>query len=221
MKNDVVILFTRVPVPGKVKTRLQPFLTGEECCALQRAFILDVFGVLLKTGVEIVVSYAPDGDPAELKALLPEARAFFPQSGKALGAKMYKTIRQTLKSGYERCLLVGSDIPLLRAEMIHETFRLLDAHDIVLCPTEDGGYYLIGMNKPAEAVFHINEYGSSTVFEKTLTAAASSGLSCAVGPGTMDIDKPEDLFKLTEKLKSLSPNTCPETRKVLSKLNTE
>jgi glycosyltransferase A (GT-A) superfamily protein (DUF2064 family) len=119
--------------------------------------------------------------------------------------------------GYGRCLLIGSDVPLLRANVIDEAFCLLESRDIVLCPTDDGGYYLIGMKEPCKNVFNLDEYGISTVFEKTMAAAVLSGKTCAKGSSALDVDEPGDLFLLAEKLARERPEVCAETRKVLSR----
>ena len=219
MQNNAIILFTRIPVPGKTKTRLQPFLTGEECCLLQQAFLTDIYRVLrvAETPCDIVVCYNPEGNVAGLEAILPKAHIFFPQQGEGLGEKMHNAIRHVLENGYNSCLLIGSDIPLLQPTAIDDALRLLGSHDIVLCPTADGGYYLIGMNEPCEDVFRL-EYGTSGVLEKTLEAAASAGKTCAIGQSTMDIDNPQDLFSLAQILAQENSPKCEATRKVLKKL---
>jgi hypothetical protein len=217
LKDNVVILFTRIPVPGKTKTRLMPFLTGEECCLLQRAFLCDVFDVLRGVDAEcdIVVAYEPEGDVPELIELLPGAKEYFPQHGGDLGERMLNAIDRMLTSGYGRCLLIGSDMPLLKPDFITGAFRSLDSHDIVLNPTEDGGYYLVGMKEPCEELFRLEKYGVSSVFEKTMAAAETSGKTVAVGAPTMDIDTPEDFIRLKERLEQEKQETCPETRKAL------
>ncbi|MCL2233366.1 MAG: TIGR04282 family arsenosugar biosynthesis glycosyltransferase [Treponema sp.] len=220
VEKNAIILFTRIPVPGKTKTRLQPFLTAGECCLLHHAFIRDIHQVLreTKTACDIIVCYTPEGDLADMETLLPAACAFLPQRGLDIGQRMHNAMCSVLEKGYSRCLLVGSDLPLLRSEALDEAFCLLENRDIVLCPTEDGGYYLIGMKEPCEEVFHLLEYGVSTVFGKTLAAAAQCGKTCAAGAGTMDVDDCEDLLRLKERLESEEASVCPETRTVLAEL---
>ena len=225
VKYDAVIVFTRVPMAGKTKTRLMPLLSGEECCLLHKAFIRDLMTVLREAcggsdvvagcDFDIVVYYAPDGAGWELWELMPGVCEFLPQRGENLGDRMYNAICETLGAGYGRCLLVGSDLPLLEAKTISDAFRLLDSYDIVICPTEDGGYYLIGMKEPCEEVFNIEEYGVSTVLEKTLAAAARAGKMCSIGAVTMDVDDPQDLRVLAEKLAQGASGICTETRKFL------
>ena len=219
MKANAIILFTRIPVPGETKTRLQPFLTPEECCLLQNAFIKDIYSVLqnLKTDCDIIVCYTPSGNLTDLKALLPDADIFLAQHGHDIGEKMYNAIRQVLEEGCSRCLLIGSDLPLMRAKALDEAFLMLEGNDMVLCPTEDGGYYLIGMKEPCKDIFCL-EYGISTVFDKTVAAAELSGKTYAVGACSMDIDEPQDLFELKNRLSKEVPSLCPETRIILKAL---
>ena len=220
LNDNVIILFTRIPAPGKTKTRLQTLLTGEECCFLHKAFLCDIYNVLLKSKskCDITVFYEPDGDVRKLKELLPNAHKYLPQHGKSLGDKMHNAISSILSDGYNKCLLIGSDIPLLKESNISEAISLLDESDIVICPTEDGGYFLIGMKKPCEEAFLLDEYGVSTVFEKTKAAVIHSKKTLAVGAATLDIDEPCDLYSLANKLKSEDADTCPETRKALQEL---
>jgi len=217
MNTNALILFTRIPVAGKTKTRLQPFLTGEECCLLQKAFLQDLGKALQESEIccDIMVCYAPEGDLNELKGLLPGISIFFPQRGGDLGEKMHNAISDVLAKGYGRCLLLGSDIPLMKSSDINEAVSHLDCSDVVVCPTEDGGYYMIGMKEPNEELFRLNEYGVSTVLEKTLSAAEKAGKSCTIGAKALDVDEPNDLLRLKEMLEQEAPETCPETRKIL------
>jgi rSAM/selenodomain-associated transferase 2/rSAM/selenodomain-associated transferase 1 len=172
----------------------------------------------VKADFDILVCYSPEGDPGELMELLPGADSFFPQHGQSLGDKMHGAISHALGKGFERCILIGSDLPLLKGCMIREAFRLLDGNDIVLGPTEDGGYYLIGMKEPCEEAFRLEEYGVAAVFEKTVSAAAKAGKTCAKAASTMDIDEPQDLALLAARLELESPDVCPETRAVLKEM---
>ena len=220
MKSNAIILFTRIPVPGETKTRLQPFLTMEECCRLQKAFIQDIHQVLgkVETACDIIISYTPKGNLEDLKTLLPKSCLFSPQKGRDIGEKMHNAILHSLEAGYKKCILIGSDIPMLKEAVLDEAFVMLDNSDIVLCPTEDGGYYLIGMKEPCEEVFRL-EYGISTVFDKTLEAARAARKSCSVGECAMDIDEPCDLHRLRERLNETT--NCPKTKTVLGELYRE
>jgi len=219
--ENAVILFTRVPLPGTTKTRLRPVLSAEECCLLQTAFLHDVFEVLKKTQTvfDLFVFYTPEGELDVLEQMLPDAETFLPQTGADLGQRMHNAFSKVLGIGYERCLLIGSDLPLLTAQAVDEAFSLLDNTDVVLSPTEDGGYYLIGLKEPCEELFKVEEYGVSTVFEKTMSAAIKAGRTCAVGTATMDVDDPRDLRALRERLATSSLDVAVEARRVLEQIS--
>jgi rSAM/selenodomain-associated transferase 1 len=220
MKKNAVILFTRIPVAGKTKTRLRPLLSDDECCEIQRAFITDVFDVLQSglANCDIFVCYSPEGNLDDLMSITKNAKTHFQQEGSDLGEKMYNAFCHVFAIGYERCLLIGSDIPQLKSEHINQALELLKSSDIVLSPTEDGGYYLVGMKEPCKELFKLEEYGISNVFEKTIAAANRAGKSCAVGTMLADVDEPDDLYRLAEALKIEDSNICIETRKVLSEV---
>jgi len=207
-------------VPGKTKTRLQPFLDGEACCLLHQAFLLDIYDVLkkIKTDCDILVYYTPEGHLSALQALLPDVNHFFPQQGQDLGEKMFTAIAEVLHKGYESCLLLGSDVPLLQVDAIDDAFQLLETSDIVICPTEDGGYYLIGMKEPCKEVFSLEMYSVETVFEKTQQSAFDIGKTCAVGLPTRDVDEPHDLLWLKESLALVQNDSNLATREVLQKI---
>ncbi|MCL2367226.1 MAG: TIGR04282 family arsenosugar biosynthesis glycosyltransferase [Oscillospiraceae bacterium] len=218
MKNNALILFTRIPIIDKTKTRLQPFLTGVQCCLLHEAFLADIHSTLLKatTEFDLIVFYTPEGNIDTLQALLSNAASFIPQCGENIGEKMDHAITAMLTLGYKKCLLIGSDIPHLNADTIDESFEMLNHHDLVICPTLDGGYYLIGSKTPCRTVFEIPEFGTSSVFEKTLAAAKSTGRSYAVSTATFDIDLPSDLLKLAKLLDETESTTiCTKTQQVI------
>ena len=217
MNDNAIILFTRIPVVGKTKTRLKPLLNDDECCMVQRAFISDVYTMLQNdcSDCDIYVCFSPEGNLDELMAITPGAKSHFPQSGADLGEKMFNALCHVLGRGYKRCLLIGSDIPQLKVAQLRGAMSLLDSSDVVICPTDDGGYYLIGMKEPYNELFSLDEYGVSNVYDKTIAAAKKIKKRCAVGTKLMDVDEPEDLFRLVEMLKSESVDVCVETRKVL------
>ena len=220
MKDNVVILFTRIPVAGKTKTRLMPKLTGEDCVLLHRAFLLDIYAVLLNANsdCDVAIFYEPCGDMRELVALLPNAVLYHCQNGDGLGEKMNNAIKSMHGLGYKKCLLIGSDIPLLKTETIIKAFESLNSFDVVLGPSNDGGYYMIGTKEPCAKLFSLDKYGISSVLDKTIKAAASAGKSCFLGPRTLDVDEPEDLCELIKKLYAEPASVCIETRKVLKHL---
>ena len=198
-----IICFTRVPKPGVTKTRLLPVLKPEQCAGLHWAFLKDLAGVYRGLNARLFVAYTPDPEWERLKEVFPDAR-YFPQEGADLGEKMFRAIKQVLEAGYESVVLTGSDLPRMGITHLQSGFSVLEEKDVVIGPTSDGGYYLIGMKKPNREVFRVEGYGGSSVFENTVAAAERAGLSLGTALPCDDVDTPEDLRSL---IRWLSPES--------------
>ena len=191
-----VILFARAPVPGATKTRLMPFLTGEECAALHSCFIRDMYETCAGTGADVRVYYTPEERRATLERLLGRGVPLAAQRGDGLGRRMDNAFREAFDQGYEAAVLVGTDIPQLTAGTLEDAFAALVDNDVVLGPTADGGYYLIGMTRPQPAAWEVGRYGTGTVFEETASHLRRAGLRVAAAAPCRDVDTPEDLRAL-------------------------
>jgi rSAM/selenodomain-associated transferase 1 len=185
-------MFTRLPLPGRTKTRLMPWLAPEQCAALHRAMLRDISGTLRMTGLDIFILYTPDGDLTELRGLCGEA-VYLPQRGSGLGERMDRATREILSRGYGFCLLLGSDVPEVAAEDIETAGALLSEHDVVLAPAEDGGYWLVGLKEPCSRIFRRQPYGTEDAFESARTTCRRINLSVAAGRRLRDIDRIDDL----------------------------
>ena len=202
MKN-AVICFTRVPKPGQTKTRLMPYLTGEQCADLHWAFLRDLSNIYTSLDTDLLVAHTPDPDWEMLKAIFPTAH-FFPQEGADLGAKMNHALNLALSMGYEKCILTGSDLPLMTGNHLKSGFDALDQADVTLGPTSDGGYYLVGVKEESPFLFEKQTYGYGNVFENTLAAVRTVGKSFCPALPCDDVDTPEDLKNL---LNTLDPGS--------------
>lgn len=107
-------------------------------------------------------------------------------------------------------VLIGSDLPYLTAPVFSRAFALLEDHDVVLGPSADGGYYLIGMKAPRRELFDVNGYGGATALGQTLAAARRAGLSAALCPVGRDVDDKEDLLELAAAVER-GETACPRT----------
>lgn len=162
--------------------------------------------------------YGEEGPLPVLQELLPQQKDFFLQQGKTLGEKMDRAITDTFKMGYERCVLIGADLPLINREIIAQAMRVLEETSLVLGPTVDGGYYLVGSTKPCPEIFSGQSYGGSNVFENTVAAAQKAGLSLGTVATIEDIDQPEDLRNFADKLSMQPEGICPHSRRFLREL---
>lgn len=213
--KEAVILFTRVPLPGKTKTRLEPTWTPEECAALHTAFLQDELEQCGASGREVFICFTPEEERPRLEALVPPGTALLPQRGDGLGERMLAAIGEVLGRGYGACVLAGADLPELTAARLDGAFAALKRADAVLLPTEDGGYGLIGMKAPLAAAFSGQTYGHATVLENTCAALERAGTAAAVLAPLADVDTPEDLLSLRRRLSCGSP-ACRRTAEYLA-----
>ena len=200
---QAIICFTRVPKAGKTKTRLMPYLSGEQCAVLHWAFLRDLAEIYAALEADLLVAHTQDPDWKSLKDIFPTAR-FFPQEGNDLGEKMNHALNLALSMGYEKCILTGSDLPLMSASHLQSGFDALDQADVTLGPTADGGYYLVGVKEKSTFLFENQTYGYGNVYENTIAAIQAAGKTFCPAFDCDDVDTPEDLRKL---LKMLNPNS--------------
>ena len=207
------ICMTRIPEAGRTKTRLMPFLSGEECAELHTAFLNDLAELSRKTAADLFVAYTPGNGWEQLREIFPAAKELFPQEGEDLGARMHHAITKVLAQGYDACVLTGSDLPCMTGEHIESGFAALASADITLGPTADGGYYLVGAKAPCAEIFEKQTYGISTVFDATCTAAERAGYTVAKAMPCDDVDTPDELQTLWEKCRGEESHTarCLET----------
>lgn len=201
---NALILMTRVPIPGKTKTRLMEILTGEECAKLHTQFLLDLFRVcsMLSPGIDIYLTYTPKENLSYMKNIIPSYMHIFPQSGNDLGNKMDNAINKILCKGYEKVILIGTDIPEIQPSNIEKAFCILEDKDVCLGPTEDGGYYLIGMKEKHSEIFSNNiRWGKKSVIEGTIDIANRNNKTVGFTYKCCDIDTKKDLTKFMCKIK--------------------
>lgn len=197
-----VILFTRVPIPGKTKTRMMPYLTETQCADLHTCFLKDIAVECGTCEADIFVSYAPENQGEEkLKTILGEQKGYFRQDGDDLGSRMYHAIEKVLDMGYEKCLLMGTDIPEVSVEALKRAYRVLEGQDVVFGRTTDGGYYLVGMKRPIPEVFGLKEYGHGKVLEETVQELRQKGISVGYTVTYSDMDTREDVEEYRQRMR--------------------
>lgn len=195
MKN-ALILMTRVPVPGKTKTRLLNTFSKEKCAELHFCFLKDIFKTLdsLKENLDIYLAYTEEKDFYLMEELVPEYIKCFAQEGESLGDRMLNAIDKVLSGGHEKAALIGADVPQFEGEELLKAFERLDSKELCFGPTFDGGYYLVAMKKPYKEVFSEDiVWGGSTVLEATMKHCEALNLSASLIKTYNDIDIKEDV----------------------------
>lgn len=196
--RQAIAMMAKAPVAGEVKTRLCPPLSLREAAALYHCFLLDSIAKIGQIDAATpVLSYAPATAQPVFETLAP-GWLLLPQQGGDLGTRMADCFAQLFARAYTGVLLTGSDLPTLPAEVFHQALDLLHTPetDVVLGPSEDGGYYLIGLRTLYPAVFDDMVWSTPQVFADTVHRAERLGLSVALLPRWYDIDTPADLIRL-------------------------
>ncbi|MEG0855514.1 MAG: TIGR04282 family arsenosugar biosynthesis glycosyltransferase [Terrisporobacter sp.] len=210
--KEAIIIFTRVPIPGKTKTRLEKMLSKIECAEIHKNFLKDIRNTCKNTKRDIFIFYTPIDHNNIIKNIFGDDVNYKIQEGNDLGEKMYNAIERVLNKNYKSCILIGSDIPFLNVKDLEKAFSILREKDIVLGPTEDKGYYLVGMNKATKSVFENIEYGYGNVLDNTIKSIENANLTYDLTNKNRDIDEPEDLKHFYENIKdgkiNRNLNTC-------------
>lgn len=188
------ILFAKDPRPGTVKTRLTPPLAPEEAAELAAAFIGDTAEVLRGLEVERrIAAYAPRDGESRLRQLVGEGFELQAQVEGNLGDRMRAAFQTAFRSGSDRVVIVGSDSPSVPRRLLAEAFHVLESKDVVLGPSFDLGYYLIGLRHPRPELFHGVPWSTSQVFPRTLQTIVSLELDFYLLAPWYDVDDPRGL----------------------------
>lgn len=191
-----LLIFTRYPTVGKVKTRLIPILGAEGAARLHREMTERTVTIAraLCHHSPVGVSVWVAGDSlALMPQWLGEDLDYHLQVGDNLGQRMASAFHASFQDGDDRVVIIGTDCPELTPEVPMAAFQHLHHHDIVLGPATDGGYYLIGLRRAVPELFTGIHWGTSEVLAATLAIAARHSLAIALLPTLSDIDRPEDL----------------------------
>jgi hypothetical protein len=192
-----LIIFTRYPEPEKTKTRLIPMLGPEGAANLHRRMVEHtLIGVRsLKDGsaLSLEIRFA-GGSVGAMENWLGSDIAFTPQGNGGLGQRMERAFEEAFQAGMEQVVIVGTDCPGLTEDMVRQAFVRLQEADFVLGPARDGGYYLIGLKRPAAGLFQDIPWGTNGVLEKTLAAARNLQLRVSLLAPLQDVDRPDDLL---------------------------
>lgn len=208
MSDALLALFAKAPIPGEVKTRLCPPLSLTEAASLYEAMLLDILDQHARfEGAERVLWYTPPAAASWFERSAGGRYRLRPQEGPDLGARMGTLFRAHAREGYGRMVLRGTDSPTLPLERVSAAFDALERAELVLCPDRDGGYNLIGLRAPCDALFEL-EMSRASVLEQTVARAREKGLCVEILPPHHDVDTAEDLSRIRE---ALSAEHTPRT----------
>jgi uncharacterized protein len=207
-----LIIVAKEPIAGLVKTRLAASIGAERTAALYRCFLQDTIALARRVpACDLALSFWPPDAAPHFRALDPAA-LLLPQSGADFGHRLLSAFEQAAAAGYDELVLIGSDNPSLPPDYVTQAFAALAAAPAVLGPSEDGGYYLIGMRTPQPALFERGiAWSTAHVAQQTSALAAAAGLAMARVPPWYDIDTLADLQRLFCDLRSGHGGAAPQT----------
>lgn len=200
MKNALII-FAKAPVPGEVKTRLLSRYTPQEAVELYKGFLIDTLKIATKClhshvcgDLKLFLACTPSADyPFFMELSECFEIELIEQRGENLGKRMEHAFTDAIIEGYRRVVIMGSDSPTLPPDFIVEAFSKLTRDDLVIGPTEDGGYYLVGVSDNIPPLFDGIAWGTNRVFDETLKRVKYLKLRFSLLPVWYDIDVPEDM----------------------------
>jgi uncharacterized protein len=217
---NALAVMAKAPVAGQVKTRLRPALTDKQAADLSRSLLVDQLSQLQKLdNLDLYLAFAPDDAGPLMKELAPPCFQLFPQRGEDLGARMQAVFTTVFTTGHKNLLLIGGDLPPVPVSFFEEAYDFLKAADrrVVLGPSRDGGYYLVGCNQSTPQLFERMSWSHGEVLAQTTARLASLGIDYHLLPSWMDIDTPDDLrylrSALNPALERAMPNTLPLLRR--------
>lgn len=203
----IVLEFAQRPVAGRVKTRLARSVGAAEAARIYRVLAGDVHDVLLAAqaaGTAEIALCVPPADAGQ-RPWLPGARRHWSQGEGELGARLAHAFAQAFEAGAERVLAVGTDLVGLTPALLEQAFEALGSADVVLAPTPDGGYGLIGLRAPHPGLFADIEWSTPLVCAQTRSRIQDAGLTAAHLPGLRDVDVEADLDGVIPLLSILVP----------------
>lgn len=218
---NALAVMAKAPLPGQVKARLQPFLTAEEAAALSRSLLVDQLNHLQElAATDLYLAFAPDDARCLMEKLAPSCFHLFPQLGDDLGSRMAAVFERLFQIGYKCITLIGGDLPPVPLGFFNQAYAFLESSEmrVVLGPSRDGGYYLVGSNQPTPQIFAGMSWSHSEVLKETQNRLASLRVDCCLLPPWFDIDTVDDLRYLESisdhALKEAMPNTLPLLRRL-------
>jgi len=225
MQDELLIVFGKAPVPGRVKTRLVPPLTSKESAELSQAFILDTIARHASTSRDIRCGLsAPRGTfnrhADQLRQFLGSGFGIRPQMGTGLGERMTHAFGEAFNEGYRRVVILGSDHPGLPKHFVDSAFDALRSGPAVtIGPAVDGGYYLIGMDRLYPEAFRDMSYSHNQVYSDTVDRLRETTARVVRLEEWYDVDDKQGLVRLMDDLASGAVRGLPRTRRVLNSLD--
>jgi uncharacterized protein len=209
-EGRTLVVMAKAPRPGKVKTRLAQSLSVEAVTEFYCCLLDDTLALARSLSDVKVAIMCPEPDVNELARLAGGAASVVAQKGEGLAAGLTSVFAHFPGNNQRRVIAFNSDSPHLPRAVLEGAFEKLAAHDVVVGPTHDGGYYLVGAKASHPTLFAHDGMGTSSALERLLSRTRELGLSVAFADSFYDIDVADDLTRLAEELR-VAPARAPRT----------
>jgi len=208
--DRVLVIMAKAPRPGEVKTRLAPSLSPQAVTDFYCCLLDDTLALARSLGDVEVAIMCPDSDVNELARLAGHQASVVAQKGEGLAAGLASVFAHFAERHRRRIIAFNSDSPHLPASVLESAFEALAGHDVVVGPTHDGGYYLVGAKAAHPGLFDGDGMGTKSALESLLARARGLQLSVGFTDPFYDIDVEGDLTRLAVELR-LAPARAPRT----------
>jgi rSAM/selenodomain-associated transferase 1 len=218
---NALVVMAKSPIAGEVKTRLVPPLSSKQASDLCRCLLLDLLKGLRSFGeADLYVAFTPTNAAGLFEQLVPSGFSCFPQRGKELGERMKHVFEDLFGAGHRNIVIIGSDIPVFPVGFLRQAFADLDeaGQRVVLGPSRDGGYYLIGLGRLVPEIFTDIPWGTGRVLLDTAEKLFRLGVEVLRLPVWFDVDTIEDL-RLLESKRAIWADALPRTFSLLQEFD--
>jgi hypothetical protein len=239
MNGNIICILAKCPRPGIVKTLLEQHLGLKQAAHLARAFMLDTIATALKVQrSDTFIAYCPEEAANEFEDIIflfqneekdrrvaskSKTITLIPQMGHTLGERLSRLSQLFFEErGFKRVLFLCSDVPLLEKSILKAAFELLKSHQVVVGPTFDGGYYLLGVSQNCTDIFKGIDWSGGEIYRQITEKLTADRVRWLELELSYDVDRPEELEQLYDDIENLrltgKDDLCYHTEKYLANL---
>lgn len=213
-KESALIIMAKEPKVGSTKTRLCPPLSYEDAARLYEALLRDTIDSTAQlAGIDLAIAITPPESQEYFEKITPSGTLFIPVICSDIGDCLNQVLNYLLDLGYKKVIALNGDGPSLPRAYIQQAFDLLDEHDLSFGPSEDGGYYLVGMKAKHPGIYENITWSTATVLEQSLAKAQALNLSVGLTPPWYDVDTAEEIERLRSELSILAKDQLIHCRR--------
>jgi rSAM/selenodomain-associated transferase 1 len=208
--NRTLVIMAKAPRPGSVKTRLTANLSPQQAAEFYTCLLNDTIALGQRLDRVETAILCPEADVDDVSRAVEASVPIVAQKGKGLAAGLTSVFAHFTKSGSQRVIAFNSDSPHLPPSALERAFAVLESFDLVVGPTQDGGYYLVGAKSSHPALFEDDRMSTASALETLMSRARNRQLSIGLVDPFYDVDEASDLTRLAEELR-IAPEKAPRT----------